>query len=82
MSQSLYWNIVKNQTCLDTGLKFIIEKSYKDQMQNGFGFFIMDHEDLPYLQGVKDALNNKLQKEIQEMIDAIKEHGVIELRLG
>lgn len=73
MSSNLYWEPVKPKKgkSLDTGLKYIFQKKYGSPVN-----IELDETDIEYLCGLADAGI----KDAQNLIDAIHEHGSIELR--
>jgi hypothetical protein len=79
MSSSLSWHPVIPQEGKDlsTGLKWILEKRYL----NGMSECELDLGSVAYLEGVMAASNKDDAKDLEEMIAAIRKHGVIRIWL-
>jgi len=77
MSSNLSWIpvIEKDLNYLDTSIKFILRHQFGEPID-----IILDCADLPYLEGVKDAIEKEPKKDILALIEAIKKYREVQLK--
>ena len=73
MSTNLFWEPVnKNKRTLSKGFKWIMEKRFGDNLYIRF-----DNSDIHWLTGVRDATEDEISEDAQNLINAINKYGEI-----
>ena len=70
MSSNLYWEpIPTKRTYLNTAMKFVLQNRVGNPIDAN-----LTTEDIPYLEGVRDAGGKELEKSAIELIRALENH--------
>ena len=84
MSSSAYWRPVIDTplgNLLPDEIKYVLARKYQDHDGSLSGKTILNYEHIPYLEGLRDAGNDKIADAAEELIMAIEEHKEIEFEI-
>jgi len=80
MSAKLVYRVPIIGGSLGHGLKLAVEKKYLSAEDSGWS--MMDHDDIPFFEGIAAAATDEETiKDAQRVIDFIRQHGAIKMRL-
>ena len=84
MSSSAYWRPVIETplgNLLPDEIKHVLARKYQDHDGSLSGKTILNHEHIPYLEGLRDAGNGKIANAAEDLIEAIEKHEEIEFEI-
>ena len=79
MSSLPFWIPItpKKKNSLPSGIKYPLARKYMDHDGSLTGKTELSHEDIPYLEGLRDAGNEEVQKGASILIEAIEKYDCI-----